>query len=298
MSINNSIGLAAALGQQHSRPPAGTQIEVPGQANALDRRAQQAQGVIPVGEHIQLSNNSPDPDAQAIDLLLQLLESSQVQPVHERRQESNSNPLLEYMLSQASSGNIQSISAPPGMQDTAPVNPNTATSRNSVRQADPLILDLDGNGINTTGVSQGVNFDIDADGTLDRVSVAGQGDAFLALDKNRNGIIDDGSELFGDQNGAANGFAELSRYDDNNDMRIDQQDGIFEKLSVLSFDSQGVQQTQSLQDANVQSINLDYKQTQYALNQYDTVSQVSGFETTDGQSKLAADVLLGFHQIV
>ena len=54
--------------------------------------------------------------------------------------------------------------------------------------------------------------------------------AFLCIDKNNNGKIDNGKELFGDQNGAATGFEELSKYDDNNDGKITKDDKSFEKL--------------------------------------------------------------------
>ena len=62
-----------------------------------------------------------------------------------------------------------------------------------------------------------MRLDLDADGRMDSISVPTGDDALLALDRNGNGRIDDGRELFGDQHGAANGFAELARFDDNGD---------------------------------------------------------------------------------
>ena len=59
------------------------------------------------------------------------------------------------------------------------------------------------------------------------------GDAFLAIDRNGNGSIDDGTELFGDQNGAAHGFAELAKFDSNHDGVINAQDDDFDKLLPL-----------------------------------------------------------------
>ncbi len=95
------------------------------------------------------------------------------------------------------------------------------TANPQPQKTDPLVLDLAGNGFSTRGLDDAVRFDLDADGRTDRISAPSGDDALLALDRNNNGRIDDGRELFGDQNGAANGFAELGKYDDNGDGRID-----------------------------------------------------------------------------
>lgn len=103
------------------------------------------------------------------------------------------------------------------------------------KQTDPLILDIDGNGFDLTSADDGANFDIDADGLMDKMAVTKGNDAMLALDINNNGVIDNGKELFGDQNGAADGFSELAKYDDNKDGVIDSQDKIFDSLKLLQF---------------------------------------------------------------
>lgn len=103
------------------------------------------------------------------------------------------------------------------------------------KQTDPLILDMDGNGFDLTNADDGAYFDIDADGVMDKVAVTKGNDAMLALDINGNGVIDNGKELFGDQNGAADGFSELAKYDDNKDGVIDSQDKIFDSLKLLRF---------------------------------------------------------------
>ncbi|NLI75228.1 MAG: hypothetical protein GX442_02150 [Candidatus Riflebacteria bacterium] len=101
-----------------------------------------------------------------------------------------------------------------------------------MRKIDPLVLDLDGNGYELTEAGEGASFDIDGDGTTDRTGWVAGGDALLALDRNGNGTIDNGKELFGDQNGAANGFLELAKYDQNGDQKIDKNDNVYKALKL------------------------------------------------------------------
>jgi hypothetical protein len=160
------------------------------------------------------------------------------------------------------------------------------------QKTDPLVLDLAGNGFATRGLDDAVRFDLDADGRIDSISAPSGDDALLALDGNGNGRIDDGRELFGDQNGATNGFAELARHDDNGDGRIDLQDAVFERLRLLRFDAEGRQQTQSLSQAGVSSIELQARDVKQALGAYDEIAQLGRFQFADGRSGQAADLLL------
>lgn len=93
---------------------------------------------------------------------------------------------------------------------------------------DPLVLNFDGElpDLDSTNFS----FDIDANGECDQISTLKKGSGFLALDKNSNNKIDDGLELFGTLNG--NGFADLRRYDSDNNGWIDESDPIFEGLRI------------------------------------------------------------------
>jgi hypothetical protein len=160
------------------------------------------------------------------------------------------------------------------------------------QQTDPLVLDLAGNGFSTSGLNRSLRFDLDGDGRREQISVPTGDDALLALDRNGNGRIDDGRELFGDQHGAANGFAELAKHDDNGDGRIDAQDAIFERLSLLRFDAQGRQSSQSLSQAGVSAIELKAEDVKIALGAYDAIAQLGRFEFADGRSGQAADLLL------
>ena len=80
----------------------------------------------------------------------------------------------------------------------------------------PLILDLDGNGVETVSVNDGVYFDHDGNGFAEKSGWVSENDGILVRDLNNNGQIDGGNELFGDQTllsddtKAANGFEALA----------------------------------------------------------------------------------------
>ncbi|MBI2381033.1 MAG: hypothetical protein HYV16_09790 [Gammaproteobacteria bacterium] len=161
---------------------------------------------------------------------------------------------------------------------------------------DPLALDLDGDGLETTGLAQGRVFDLDGDGQAERVSVASDGDAFLALDRDGNGRIDDGRELFGDQNGAANGFEELRRFDDNGDGRLDGEDAIYGQLRLLRFGTRG-QELSGLAEAGIASIDLAYREDASTLASGDLRTQQGSFRFTDGRRGEASDLLVHFEAL-
>lgn len=166
-----------------------------------------------------------------------------------------------------------------------------------VQRADPLVLDLGGQGIRTTGIDQGFSFDLTGDGVREQVSFVAGDSWFLALDRNNNGVIDDGRELFGDQHGAANGFEELARFDDNQDGVINAEDSVFERLRLFRMDANGQQQLKTLEQAGIAAIHLNYTDVEKALNDYDVIAQIGQFERNDGRVGKAADVLLGYRSL-
>ncbi|WP_296997917.1 MULTISPECIES: hypothetical protein [unclassified Thalassospira] len=154
-------------------------------------------------------------------------------------------------------------------------------------QQDPLILDLDGNGVDITSVMAGTRFDIDGNGTLDQTAWVSGGDALLALDRNGDGKINDGTELFGDQNGAKDGFAELAKYDDNHDGQIDENDAVFSSLVLLRADGS---QT-DLANEGIKSISLAMiTPLDERLMGGDLVAK-SGFTRADGSHGMVGEVL-------
>lgn len=118
---------------------------------------------------------------------------------------------------------------------------------------DPLVVDL-GRAPTAMDADHRVAFDLDADGTLDEVPWVTGGSAFLALDRNGNGVIDDGSELFGARTG--DGFAELAALDDDRDGWLDEDDAAWSQLRLVDG-STAVEDTRSLAEAGVGAIAVD-----------------------------------------
>lgn len=133
---------------------------------------------------------------------------------------------------------------------------------------DPLVINLEG-GI--AGVSDTkIRFDLDADGIVDEVSRLNSGSGYLALDKNGDGRINDGSELFGTKSG--DGFSDLAAYDRDGNGWIDEADPIFEKLKIWITDENGIERLYSLKDKGVGAIYLGNADTSFDLKSADNVT--------------------------
>ena len=128
-------------------------------------------------------------------------------------------------------------------------------------KTDPLMINLD---TNIGSVSdQKFFFDLDSDGKEEEISFAGKGSGFLALDKNNDGKINDGSELFGTKSG--DGFKDLASYDEDGNGWIDENDSIFSKLKVWTKDENGQDYLIDLRKADVGAIYLGNTDTQFSL---------------------------------
>ena len=126
---------------------------------------------------------------------------------------------------------------------------------------DPLIINIDSDVASVTDVK--FRFDLDSDGKEEEMSFAGEGSGFLALDKDGNGKIDNGSELFGTKSG--DGFGDLAEYDSDGNSWIDENDEIYGHLKVWTKDSDGNDRLMSLKEANVGAIYLGHATTQFTL---------------------------------
>ena len=129
------------------------------------------------------------------------------------------------------------------------------------KKTDPLIINLDSNIASVS--DQKFFFDLDSDGKEEKISFAGKGSGFLALDMNGDGKINDGSELFGTKSG--DGFKDLAAYDEDGNGWIDENDSIFSRLKVWTKDENGNDYLIDLKKADVGAIYLRSVDTQFSL---------------------------------
>jgi hypothetical protein len=165
--------------------------------------------------------------------------------------------------------------------------------------ASPLILDLNGDGVQTLSNTAGVKFDVFADGSSVNTGWVSSSDGLLVLDRNHDGSISDGSELFGTAtqlaNGskAPNGYAALRESDSNGDGIISSQDSIYADLRVwVDANSDGISQAgelKTLASAGVASIGLQ-EQVNLSKDNGNLIGLTSTYQTTDGSTRAAADV--------
>lgn len=127
---------------------------------------------------------------------------------------------------------------------------------------DPLVINFNGSAAQLT--TDKFSFDLDTDGSAEKISFVQPGSGFLALDKNSDGRINNGSELFGAKTG--DGFGELAAYDKDGNQWIDEGDAVFNKLRVWTKDATGKDQLLSLKQAGIGAISLANVATQFSLN--------------------------------
>jgi trimeric autotransporter adhesin len=132
----------------------------------------------------------------------------------------------------------------------------------------PIVLDLNGDGVSTTSITGGVNFDHDGNGFSEATGWISKTDGLLVVDRNGNGVIDNGSELFGNHTRTAsgqvaeNGFLALAAFDSNHDGKVDVTDADFGLLRVwIDANGDGLGQADELKTltaAGVAAVNTGY----------------------------------------
>ena len=141
---------------------------------------------------------------------------------------------------------------------------STQVNLTDLNLCDPLVINFNGN---LPGLKSGDEFsfffDLDADGKEEKISSLGPESAFLALDLNGDGKINDGSELFGPKSG--DGFKDLSKYDEDGNGWIDENDSVFEKLKLWVKDPSGEDVLYTLKQKNVGALYLGAAATQFTL---------------------------------
>lgn len=159
------------------------------------------------------------------------------------------------------------------------------TAGDPEKKVDPLVINFDGNAAELSQTH--FEFDIDANGTPEQIATLRPGSGFLALDKNQDGVINNGSELFGPNSG--NGFAELAKYDSDNNGFIDKADPIYNKLRIWQRYEDGSQQLIALGDKNIGAIYLGHATTPFQLRTADNqslgeITDTGVYLTEDGKT--------------
>ncbi|MCB5272320.1 MAG: hypothetical protein LHW56_10820 [Candidatus Cloacimonetes bacterium] len=162
------------------------------------------------------------------------------------------------------------------------------------------MLDLDGNGIETQGLASGVQFDLDSNGFRETTGWVGGGDGLLVLDRNGDGIINNGSELFGNYSPlksgslAGNGFLALRDFDDNKDRWIDKKDAIYSELRVWrDFDMNGETgegELFTLEELGIARLNTNYTNSNFKDAFGNEHRQIGVFEDVHGNTHAMVDV--------
>jgi hypothetical protein len=170
---------------------------------------------------------------------------------------------------------------------------NTHTNYNARQQStsryvDPIVLDLNGDGIQTTPVSGYFNYD----GTEEATAWISGGDGFVVRDLDKNGVISGGSELFGNF-GFENGFEALAALDSNGDGAIDKNDAAFDELLVWIDDGNAktdAGELFTLFELGIASIGTDYASSDYVDENGNAHAQTGSFTKSNGVEYAAIDV--------
>jgi len=189
---------------------------------------------------------------------------------------------------------------------TQPSLPNKPKIPGKVTHRDPLILDIDGDGIHALGLTAGIHFDYDGNGFKELTGWVAPGDGMLMLDRDTDGILGNGSELFGDftplANGmnALNGFQALAQYDANGDGKIDASDPVWSQLKVWQHDpeatdlgdpdSSGILST--LDEIGIKAIYLDSTIINRTDDAGNTEIRSGHFEWTDNRQSTISEYRL------
>jgi hypothetical protein len=172
------------------------------------------------------------------------------------------------------------------------------------RRIDPLVFDLGGDGITTVSLEESnAFFDLDNNGFAEKTSWVSAKEGLLAYDKNGDGIINGGNELFGDRtlmkDGrtlASSGFTALAEYDDNKDGKIDSNDAIYTLLRIWQdSDGDGIAsagELKQLVDLGIVSIGLSYNNTGVTDSANNIQVRTGTFTLADGSSRTVGEYLL------
>lgn len=183
--------------------------------------------------------------------------------------------------------------------DNDPPPPPRPRGGDDPQPMSPIALDLNGDGLQTTALQNGVYFDLNTDGLAEKIAYLNPNDGFLALDRNGDGLITNGSELFGNNtpmlNGsiAANGYEALRSYDSNGDSLIDSNDAIYADLRIWrDTNMDGISRESelyTLSELGVSAIGVSYTNSTLTDNGNE-LRQLGLYRTADGELRQTADI--------
>lgn len=160
-------------------------------------------------------------------------------------------------------------------------------------KVDPLVINFDGAG---AALSQTrFEFDLDSDGTAEQIASLRAGSGYLALDRNGDEKINNGSELFGPSSGR--GFAELAVYDEDGNNFIDEGDSIYRQLRIWTMNEDGTTQLAALGDKNIGAIYLGHVSSPFQLKdvQNNSLGEIANsgiYFTGDGRAGVVQEINL------
>jgi hypothetical protein len=190
--------------------------------------------------------------------------------LHEERTEVEATEFSAQGTVRTADGRTLTFDVELAMQRVASEATDVSIRAGDAKKVDPLVLNLTQAPATFDGKQ---TFDLDGDGTQESIARLAAGSAYLALDKNGNGEIDSGQELFGPQSG--NGFEELRTYDGDGNGWIDEGDAVFSQLQLWS-PSVTSQTLTGLHTAGVGAICLDSVSTPFTMkNGSDTQAVVA-----------------------
>lgn len=144
------------------------------------------------------------------------------------------------------------------------------------RFVDPLVINFDGQAADLTDMK--FAFDLDFDGDEEQISFVGPGSGFLVFDRNNDGVVNGGHELFGPETG--DGFDELAKYDSDGNGWLDENDPMYEKLRIWTKSIAGDNYLFSLKDKNIGALLLGTESTPFNFKDHRNTLQGQLKETS------------------
>jgi serine-aspartate repeat-containing protein C/D/E len=204
----------------------------------------------------------------------------------------NKNPTGAYGMAEGNETFSCKIVDPCGCYVAKPQMDVTIIDTSVNRYHSPLAIDLNGDGVKSLSIDAGVKFDILNSGTKTSVGWISGNDGLLAIDNNRNGKIDNRSELFG--GGVGEGFAQLSTFDTNKDGIVSAADKGFDALKIWKdSNSNGITDAGELQALSVfgiKSLNLAHKSTFELDKQGNVMGERGSVNLANGKAADMVDV--------